>query len=165
VRDTLHIATTVAAPRDIPPVVSVYLDGPPVAKGMPRFRIVRPKFKPEFVHVYFEIATEYAMIRLREAGHDQMGKFDPLEGALRALVTAFIPIPESWSGAKRAAAAGGLIRPTSRPDWDNYAKITDALNKVVWKDDAQIVDGRVVKFYSDTPGYRVDVWQIETGLL
>ncbi|GAW29387.1 RusA family crossover junction endodeoxyribonuclease [Carboxydocella sp. ULO1] len=31
-------------------------------------------------------------------------------------------------------------------DWDNYGKaITDALNKVAYKDDRQIVDGRVIK--------------------
>ena len=37
--------------------------------------------------------------------------------------------------------AGGLDG-----DWDNYGKsITDALNKIAYKDDRQISDGRVVK--------------------
>ena len=36
--------------------------------------------------------------------------------------------------------------PTSKPDWDNEGKLVcDALNGIVWRDDAQIVDGRVRK--------------------
>jgi Holliday junction resolvase RusA-like endonuclease len=48
--------------------------------------------------------------------------------------------------------AKGLLRPTKKPDYDNVQKIVgDALNQVAYKDDSQIVDSRVQKFWSYTP--------------
>ena len=62
-------------------------------------------------------------------------------------------IPKSWSKRKQAAALAGTERPTSKPDADNVAKaIADACNGVVWVDDAQVVELRVSKRYSATPG-------------
>ena len=81
----------------------------------------------------------------------------PTENPVALLVHAFLRIPESWSRRDREAALAGAIRGTSRPDWDNYAKITDALNGIVWKDDSQVVDGRVLKYYSDSPALRIEV--------
>ncbi|GAW28973.1 RusA family crossover junction endodeoxyribonuclease [Carboxydocella sp. ULO1] len=49
-------------------------------------------------------------------------------------------------------------------DWDNYGKaITDALNKVAYKDDRQIVDGRVIKRLCDKGEERavVRIWKVE----
>ncbi|AVX21616.1 Holliday junction resolvase RusA (prophage-encoded endonuclease) [Carboxydocella sporoproducens DSM 16521] len=49
-------------------------------------------------------------------------------------------------------------------DWDNYGKaITDALNKVAYKDDRQIVDGRVIKRLCDKGEERAEVriWKVE----
>ena len=58
----------------------------------------------------------------------------PLEGALRIVVTV-----------KRNRLA------TARPDADNYLKAIDAFNGIVWRDDAQVVDARVVKVRSGQP--------------
>lgn len=45
-----------------------------------------------------------------------------------------------------------IIMP-KRPDGDNLLKMVgDALNGIVWKDDGQIVDGRVRKFYHEIGG-------------
>jgi Holliday junction resolvase RusA-like endonuclease len=81
----------------------------------------------------------------------------PLEDALRVSVLAYFGIPASWSAKKRAAALAGLVRPTKRPDWENVAKMLDALNGVVWRDDAQVVSGLIEKHYSDRPRLRVEV--------
>lgn len=71
-----------------------------------------------------------------------------LEGAVEMDVIACSEIPQSWSKKKREAAARGEIRPTSRPDWDNLGKLfSDALNGIVYRDDAQVVDARVRKIY------------------
>ncbi len=44
------------------------------------------------------------------------------------------------------------IRPLKKSDWDNIGKIiADSLNEVAYKDDVQIVDAQVRKFYSDRP--------------
>jgi Holliday junction resolvase RusA-like endonuclease len=66
-------------------------------------------------------------------------------------------VPQSWSAKKRAAALAGAIRPAKRPDLDNIAKMLDALNEVVWRDDAQVVSGLIEKLYSDRPRLRVEV--------
>lgn len=67
-------------------------------------------------------------------------------------------VPESWTKAEEAAALAGEIRPICKPDWDNIAKVTDGLNKIVWKDDAQIVDGRVQKFYGERSFLHIEVF-------
>nr|WP_082786584.1 RusA family crossover junction endodeoxyribonuclease [Sporosarcina psychrophila] len=46
----------------------------------------------------------------------------------------------------------GELRPTTKPDVDNYVKaIKDGLIKVIWQDDSQVVDLKVRKFYSLSP--------------
>jgi Holliday junction resolvase RusA-like endonuclease len=81
----------------------------------------------------------------------------PSARPLVLLVHAFKPIPPSWSNRDRDLALAGGILPTSRPDGDNYLKIVDALNGIVWIDDAQVVDGRVIKRYSARPALRIEV--------
>ena len=50
----------------------------------------------------------------------------------------------------------GDIRPTKTPDYDNIGKIiSDALNGVAYRDDAQIVEANISKYYSNLP--RVEV--------
>lgn len=71
-------------------------------------------------------------------------------------IKAFYQIPESDNLSTRARKLSGEIRPTIKPDWDNIGKIVaDALNKVAYYDDAQIVDSQIRKFYSDRP--RVEI--------
>lgn len=81
----------------------------------------------------------------------------PTEAPLALVVHSFREIPKSWSKTEQARALANNMRPVSRPDWDNYGKITDALNGIVWKDDSQVVDGRSLKYYSDQPGLRIEI--------
>lgn len=39
----------------------------------------------------------------------------------------------------------------------------DALNKIAFCDDAQIVDGRVIKHYAEQPRVEVEIWQLGIG--
>jgi len=65
---------------------------------------------------------------------------------------AVFPIPGSWSKKKQAAARLGMIRPGKRPDIDNLYKLAaDALNSVVFRDDALIVEIRARKIYGHQP--------------
>jgi Holliday junction resolvase RusA-like endonuclease len=52
----------------------------------------------------------------------------------------------------RAAMLSGEAPPTKKPDADNIGKVVDALNGLVWRDDAQIVSLFVRKVYAETPG-------------
>lgn len=110
-----------------------------------------------FVQQYPDPKTEAYEKTLKEAGALFMRGRAPSENPLALLVHSFRPIPESWSKRDKQLAESGAILPTSRPDWDNYGKITDALNGIAWLDDSQVVDGRVIKRYSHQPALRVEV--------
>ena len=50
-----------------------------------------------------------------------------------------------------------ILRPVKKPDFDHIEKIiADSLNGVAYRDDTQIVDAIVRKFYSEVP--RVEVF-------
>lgn len=56
----------------------------------------------------------------------------------------------------------GDIRPTKKPDMDNVIKIiADSLNKIAYRDDTQIVDCQVRKFYSEKPRVEVMIQTID----
>lgn len=67
-------------------------------------------------------------------------------------IDCFMAIPKSTSHLKRRQMLYELIRPMKKPDWDNVGKIIcDSLNGIAYRDDSQITDARVRKFYSDQP--------------
>ncbi|WP_253896077.1 RusA family crossover junction endodeoxyribonuclease [Solibacillus sp. R5-41] len=54
--------------------------------------------------------------------------------------------------------ASGELRPTTKPDLDNLVKgIKDGCTKIIWHDDAQIVEMVVRKFYDMQPRAEVKV--------
>lgn len=56
----------------------------------------------------------------------------------------------------------GEITPTKKPDADNVLKvIADSLNKLCYRDDAQIVRAEIVKCYAEQPGVDVMIWENE----
>lgn len=65
---------------------------------------------------------------------------------------AYFEIPKSKPKKFQEQARNGLIRPITKPDTDNIGKnIKDALNKIAFPDDSQIVTEIIEKRYSDTP--------------
>ena len=75
------------------------------------------------------------------------------EGPLYMSVTICTAPPQSVSNAKRLQMLSGDIRPERKPDLDNVAKIIcDALNNLAYRDDKQIVDLWVKRYYAVHPG-------------
>ena len=72
-----------------------------------------------------------------------------------------LPIPASWPVKRHLSAELGYLRPTGKPDIDNYLKICDALNLIVWNDDSQVVVAHAFKRYSVTPGMTITVDRVE----
>jgi Holliday junction resolvase RusA-like endonuclease len=67
-------------------------------------------------------------------------------------------IPASFSMRDRELALAGKLFPTGKADWDNYGKqVSDALNGIVYVDDAQIVRGTVEKHYAADPCLEVEI--------
>jgi Holliday junction resolvase RusA-like endonuclease len=149
-----------ATPLVISPDVFVRfeLPGEPVAKARHRSRIMRRKDTGlPFILQYPDPDTVKYEDALRQVASIAMRSRAPATGPVALLVHAFVPIPKSWTMREKADARSGAALPTGKPDWDNYGKITDALKGVVWRDDASVVDGRVIKRFSDHPAFRVEV--------
>ncbi|MBZ9706116.1 RusA family crossover junction endodeoxyribonuclease [Mesorhizobium sp. ESP7-2] len=123
--------------------IIVELAGAPMAKE--RVRVTKTG------HAYTPERTVNYEARLAHAAQIVMNGRPLLDGPLEVLVETYMPVPESKPKKWKDAALSGQIRPTKKPDWDNFGKILDSMNLIVWADDAQIVDGRVVKWYSARP--------------
>lgn len=128
--------------------VHIRLSGIPRGKGRPRFRKGggRP-FTPK--------ETRENEIDLAWMARRAMEGREPFECAVVLEVTATLPVPKSWSRTDRNLASQGMIFHTAKPDCDNLLKSIDALNKIVWIDDSQVVDARVRKVYGNMP--RLDI--------
>lgn len=78
-------------------------------------------------------------------------------------IIAYMGIPKSKSKKWRAAAIRGQERPTKKPDADNMLKLVlDAISKVVYADDKQIVSCRVEKWYGTEPRTEIKIREVET---
>ena len=138
--------------------VEFVVPGEPQGKGRPRFaRVGRytKTYTPEKTEVYENlIKVEYER---------QCGRFcfEPNQ-MLDMRIIAYFGIPKSVSKKRREQMLNGQIRPTKRPDADNVCKlVADGCNKLVYPDDAQIVDIMIRKFYSDKPRVKVIIQSVE----
>jgi Holliday junction resolvase RusA-like endonuclease len=130
--------------------VTIIIGGEPTAKG--RVRATRRGF------VYTPAATRKYEAHGRLAAQLAMDGRPPIAVPVRAEVTIDLPVPASWSGKRRDAALRGEIRPTTRPDCDNYCKAAlDAINAIVVSDDSMIVDLAAVKRYARVPQLTITV--------
>ncbi|MFC9657001.1 RusA family crossover junction endodeoxyribonuclease [Bacillus subtilis] len=133
-------------------MISFTIYGEPVAQGRPRAttlngmtRLYDPKKSRDFKQYVKLAASDYRPAKL-------------LEGPLELSVKVYKSTLKSFSKKKTAEAEQGLLRPSKKPDVDNYIKgIKDGLNKVIWHDDSQIVDLHVSKFYSQKPRIEIQV--------
>lgn len=135
------------------------IHGDPQGKGRPRFSTVcghvHTRTPDETVLYENLVKTEY---------RQQVGVKFPDDAMLDVRIFAYYPIPKSASKQKRQAMLEKKIRPTKKPDWDNVGKvICDSLNGIAYRDDAQVVDSMVRKFYGEDPKVVVTIEEIKTA--
>jgi Holliday junction resolvase RusA-like endonuclease len=128
--------------------VSIVVPGAPIPKGRPRLSTINGHaraFTPAKTRRYEDL------IRL-EAGRVMAGR-EQLQGPTAVRIKAYMPMPQALAKhkTKGPSAEAGVIRPLTKPDVDNMAKVIDALNGIVWPDDNQVVELTVEKFYSARP--------------
>ena len=76
-------------------------------------------------------------------------------------IKAYYKIPTSYSFKKKMQCYSGDIRPITKPDADNIAKIIcDSLNGIAYDDDKQIVTLLVEKYYTIEPRVVVTLKEI-----
>jgi Holliday junction resolvase RusA-like endonuclease len=136
--------------------VTIIISGHPVPKGRPRMTKHGHAYTPERTRAY---GTHGGM-----AAQLAMGDRPPIEGPVSIHILIELTIPASWSARKRDAAIVGSIRPTSRPDVDNFVKsICDSLNGIVVIDDSQIVDLHATKKYGVNPKLVATIFPIDAS--
>jgi len=91
----------------------------------------------------------------------------PLDGPLAITAQFGIARPKGHFGTGRNAGklrASAPRYPTGRPDASKlWRAAEDALTKILWRDDAQIVWQTVTKNYSDRPGLRLEVQKLDNA--
>lgn len=127
--------------------------GDPVAQGRPRVSTIngRPRMydAPK--------SASYKGVVAMFASHAMRG-IAPLDGAVSMSIMVLKKIPKSWSKKKKSQAIKGEVKPTSRPDVDNYTKaILDGINGIVFLDDCQVTRLIVSKHYAEQPSVIVVV--------
>ncbi len=124
-------------------MIVFYLDILAVPKG-------RPRFGKGFTYTptktrRFE-TTLAALVK-----RNKSCPMTPLVGPLKVSMTFFVKAP------KRKLRN----HPSVKPDLDNYAKgVSDSLNGILWKDDAQIVDMVLSKRYAQAPQIQITVERV-----
>lgn len=89
-------------------------------------------------------------------------KGEVLTGPLRLDATFYMYIPKHTSRVRIEKKLNDQILPTKKPDWDNMAKsITDAINKIAYEDDSQIVEAHIYKKFSEDSRAEVKITQID----
>ncbi|HEX8413811.1 MAG TPA: RusA family crossover junction endodeoxyribonuclease [Sphingomicrobium sp.] len=128
-------------------IVTFTVPGVPVAKG--RARVTT---RGGFARAYTPAKTRKYEDEIRIAAAMAMDGRRPFEGQLTLCVTAYVPMPKSMTKANRLKALDGLLKPTTRPDGDNYAKAAlDGCNAILFRDDSQVTDLMVRKRFSADP--------------
>lgn len=130
--------------------------GETVGQGRPRFSTHGGFVKAYDPKKSREYKTFVKMLAIQAMGEQGWGYCE--KEALKLTVTAYMSIPKSKSGKFREAAIAKLVFPIKKPDSSNIVKgIEDAMNGVVYKDDSQIVELVVKKYYGDVPMVEVEI--------
>jgi Holliday junction resolvase RusA-like endonuclease len=107
-------------------------------------------FNPSATASHERLIRQYAAIQMRRR--------TPFKGAMRLAIQVFKVPPKSWSKKRRATAK----YVTGKPDASNVAKLVeDALNKLVWHDDAQIADLVVARRYAEVERTDIEIVALE----
>ena len=125
------------------------------AKQRPRFSKSGIVYTPKETRVYEDF------VRLCYSDYANQYQWEPYDGQLRAEIEVFIQVPKSDSKLNKQAKIIGEIRPTIKPDCDNLAKsILDSLNGWAYRDDKQIIELSVKKFYAEQSEVKVKLMEV-----
>lgn len=137
--------------------VSFIIPGNPKGKGRPRV-VNRNGFSKAYTPK--DTAMYENLVRVEYELQTNRYRFDD-DVALEMVIDAYYEIPKSASKKKKELMMSGTIRPKKAPDADNIIKsVADSINNVAYRDDAQIVDCRCRKYYSDEPRVEVTIKEI-----
>lgn len=133
--------------------VRLVIDGFPVPAARPRFVRTGP-----YVRTYNPAHVTQYRERLQAAACEQMKDRKPLDGALKMTVLCVMPIPSGFSKQQQRIAMVGMLAHTKKPDCSNLLKnFEDALNGIVYVDDARLCEVSIRKVYGEKPRVEIEV--------
>lgn len=139
---------------DEPMFLSFTIPGEPVGKARPRMTRSGHTYTPEKTVSYENLVKLCFKAKYPNE--------KPADGTVQMVITAHYAMPKSVSNKKRQLMTDGKIRPTKKPDADNIIKaVADALNGIAYRDDSQIVNVSISKWYSDSPRVEVAIFREE----
>ena len=139
-------------------MIKLIIPGEPCAQGRPRFSTAGgcvKAYDPAKSRSYKAFVKLIAVEEMKK----QCWKYT--ERPLLIRVDAYLTLAKSRSKKFKADALAGRELPTKKPDVDNLLKtVMDALSGVLYKDDKQIVDCGVRKYYAEEPRLEVTLYTI-----
>ena len=140
-------------------MIDFYVMGTPVA--MPRPRVVRTPSGKTRTYNSSKSSTYKKMIKIHAKNAMNKAHESMTEQPLKMELTFLFKPPKSYSKKKLLAVTKGELRYTKLPDADNLAKtVMDGLNRVLYKDDSQIVELVVKKEYGLEDGLKIKVEEL-----
>lgn len=137
------------------------IEGLPQGKGRPRSAKGQKKpYTPRKTVAYEQrVRTAFLMAYFEANGEAMCGEGSLFgDEAVEATVTAFLPLAKRCSKVAERLANLGMVRPTKKPDIDNIEKaVFDALNRLAYNDDSQIVRTVSEKVYCRSGEEHVEV--------
>jgi Holliday junction resolvase RusA-like endonuclease len=130
--------------------ITIRLPGGPKGKG-------RPRFSRKSGRAYTPAETAAYETSLAYVAHKAMEGRSMLTGPVDVLIVSAFPVPASYSKRRALDCITGAEHPAKKPDIDNIVKMLDALNGIVWRDDAQIGRCDVRKVYTKDPELAIQV--------
>lgn len=136
----------------------------PEGTPRPRFRLINRRnignaamSNGSFVQVYSITGADDQRFMKRLINKNDFMQFNQqLCTPLEITYDAFFKTPSGFNKVDTVLAEVGLIRPLTKPDWDNIGKkYSDMYNSNIWLDDSFVVSGTVNKYYSILP--RVEI--------
>lgn len=137
--------------------VHITIAGMPVSQNRPRGRVTK---SGKGIHMYSDQKKQYEYTRAKAIaalGED----FVPFRriNALKVRFEFYIKLPVMYLRKRRTAFEG--VPRIKKPDLSNYIKFyEDALNKILWFDDANIAEISAIKSYSKNPRTEIYVEEV-----
>lgn len=143
-------------------ILDIFVEGPAQGKGRHRssakLKWVHGKPQAYVTHYACPKSKEYEKtIKSYLIGQ----KITLSDRPIRVKMTECRAIPKSYPEWKEKLCYLGYYQPTSKPDLDNITKAAwDALNGLIWHDDAQVVENIACKVFERSEGLRIQVMEL-----
>lgn len=150
--------------------ITIVLFEEPEGTPRPRFRLInRQNFVNEainngqFVHVYSLNAKEDSLYMQRLVDQDLVQIQELIWTPCIVEYNIYQKTPTVMNTVDTFLAEIGLIRPITKPDWDNIGKkYSDMFNHNVWLDDTLVISGTLNKYYSILPRVEIRLRYLNT---